>query len=136
MPSTSIPKSLSTMKKQMISWLCLIMLGRAVAFVASESTSFKARGSELTVVDSINRDTSFNVQKPSVDHDQQRGGVDHDQQRGGVDVVVHERRGAFGGADLVKKPTKTKSAASDLPVTLGHITFYVCMAANYFILLH
>ncbi|KAL2249589.1 uncharacterized protein LOC105166328 isoform X2 [Sesamum indicum] len=116
------------MKKPMISWLLVIMFGQAAAFVACESTTSKARGSELAV-DSINRGRSFNVEKPTVDHDQRH------KITGGVNAVIHEKRGANGGADIVKKPTKTKSAASGLPVTLGHITFCVFMAANYFILL-
>lgn len=45
----------------------------------------------------------------------------------GVEAVVHQKRGANGGSDLVKKPNN-KNGASNLPGnTLAGITFSVFM---------
>ncbi|KAI3444037.1 hypothetical protein Pfo_000702 [Paulownia fortunei] len=113
------------MKNQSISWLCLIMCAQSIAFIAGQSATSKARGSEVAMDSSI-KDMSFNADKPSVEEHTNTGGVEE---------VVHDRRRSYGGSDLLKKPTKTRSGASDLAVTLGRITFCVCMAVNCFFLL-
>lgn len=47
----------------------------------------------------------------------------------GVVAVVHQKKGAYGGSDLMKKPNNKKNGASNLPAvnTLGGITFSVFM---------
>ncbi|KAL8469834.1 hypothetical protein ACS0TY_032621 [Phlomoides rotata] len=42
--------------------------------------------------------------------------IDDQEHSIGVEVVVHERKGAYGGSGLVKKPSNAKNGASNLPV--------------------
>ncbi|KAL8493089.1 hypothetical protein ACS0TY_024347 [Phlomoides rotata] len=93
------------MKMQILSWICLIMCAEAIAFIACHG--------EVA--------TDMNVK--ASDKDDQEHSV-------GVEAVVHERKGAYGGSDLVKKPSNTKSGVSKLPVNTlgaGGITFSVFM---------
>lgn len=65
--------------------------------------------------------------KPSVRHDQQQTNTR------GEEAVIHDRRGAYGGSDLNRKPGKNKNGVDDLAVkVLGGI---VSMLVNCFFLL-
>ncbi|KAL8462394.1 hypothetical protein ACS0TY_033429 [Phlomoides rotata] len=49
--------------------------------------------------------------------------IDDQEHSIGVEVVVHERKGAYGGSGLVKKPSNAKNGASNLPLILKWTVF-------------
>lgn len=131
------------MKMQILSWLCLIMCAQAIAFIACHSSKGGMVNNKYFCgmwqfyFDYVSKcnvsfselSTDMNL-KPSARDDQE-----HTSTRG-VEAVVHDRRGAYGGSDLMKKPAKTRNGASNLPAkTLGRVTFCVCMVVNCFFLL-
>ncbi|XP_052182708.1 uncharacterized protein LOC127795210 [Diospyros lotus] len=107
------------MRAQVLVWLFFFLCARALPCRASESSiTPKPRGSDqLLLCEKQFRDETNAISETYRQDDQRRRASE-------VHEIIHKRKGVYGGADIYKRPPKSRSGASPLPVlsaAIGHV---------------